>query len=121
MFLLPHLQSTICGTGALPLILDWYVFVQSCVIGYDVRILAEYGEKQLPTFWPKYVAAHPGISTTIYHLGWDVKDARFRAFKHDSQSNFVAEELAYAAYMKPPVDPPPELVMLPASFIDLMH
>src|SRR5690349_12489521 len=48
VFPLPHVNGVICGTGALPLVLDWFVFVQLQLVAREVRFLSECAAAKLP-------------------------------------------------------------------------
>lgn len=103
LFPLPHLMSVMCGTGTMPLILDWFVFIQRQIIGEDVGILDE----TAPRYLPAVAAAHglsDDLTATVYHFGYLKRAARFVGFAYRSTNGFKSEPLPDGLGMKPPHD-----------------
>lgn len=67
IFPLPHLQSVMCGTGNLDLILEWYTTIQKNVISYDIDYFSDLTSDTLKKLKAKYPSE---ATTTIYQFGY---------------------------------------------------
>jgi hypothetical protein len=115
---LPHLRGVLCGTGALQLILDWYVMIQAGAHVRDMVHLNDFAPEALRTIAQRYASDNTG-STTIYHFAYDSAVERFRGFVYRSEKQFVSEELPRGIGTKPPLQVDlPESMELPNMFID---
>ncbi len=101
---LPHLHTLICGTGKMPLIMDWFVLVST---GMILRTIADL-DQHTPTQLYQLAKAYPLTdqdSTTIYHIGYDPHLGRFRAFAYRSTRAFASEELPGVCWaIRPQID-----------------
>ena len=122
VFPLPHLNSVVCGTGNIELILAWLVTIETTMIAQDIGTLVRVAAEQLP----KLAVNHKG-ETTIYHFGFG-PDGTLYAFAHRSTDNFRPERLPKGFGIKPPSDELcaafPNMVAesgLAAAFVELTH
>jgi len=100
IFPLPHLHSVMCGTGSDKLVLGWYSFIQSQIIGRNIGILIEAAQRFLPELQEAAGAAVAAIGTTIYHIGFD-ESGVLRGYAHRSDNGFAPEEIPPSFIMKP--------------------
>jgi len=105
IFPLPHLRGVLCGTGSQSTIMDWFVYIQECVIGNTMDIPNKIAPSQLPEIHSKYYLNGTN-STTIYHFGFNPREehGKIRGFAFRSTNNFSLEELEYGIGIKPTDD-----------------
>jgi hypothetical protein len=99
MFLLPHMQCVICGTGNMGAIIDWYSFVQKNILSNGIYQLNELSKKAIPQFMKEH---NEDNSCTIYQFGLHELDDKFHGFAYRSTNNFQSEEIQYGFGIKPP-------------------
>ncbi len=127
VFPVPHLGGVICGTGAFPVVLDWFNFVLTRVVGRDILILDEFAPTILQEIGERHGLSER-VTATIYHFGYLEKEGRFAGFAYRSERRFESQRLEYGLGMKPPHD---DLLQvgaekvfndgLPKAFVDLME
>jgi len=100
IFLLPHLQCIICGTGMLDLVINWVDFVQKSMVFKNVLDLNRHVQDHL-----KNVSDELNIpinkSSTIYHFGIDKINNEMVGFAYRSKNSYESEKLIYSLGIKP--------------------
>lgn len=101
IFMIPHLNGVICGTGSADFVLKWYLFVQRSIIAKDIEHLDLYASEALQ----KLAKNSPcGFSVTIYHFGWSEINNKFIGLVYRSTNNFVSEFMHYGLGIKPRIN-----------------
>lgn len=98
---LPHLKSVICGTGAVDLILDWYILIEKQIVARDIYKLDKLAPEQLNKLAQKYMLNESNTSATIYQFGFSEAYGRFKGFAYRSENNFRSETLNDGFGLKP--------------------
>lgn len=119
IFLLPHLQGVMCGTGAFPIVIDWFVAIQSEILVRDIPHLDEFTPGFLRSIAAKHGMAND-VRATVYHFGYSQLAGEYRAFAYRSTNSFTSEPLVHGLGIKPPIDVEP-FTELPAGFIRLIY
>ena len=119
MFLLPHFEGVMCGTGAFPVVMDWFARIQSQVLVRDIPHLDEFAPNLLRSISQKQLLS-ADVTATIYHFGYSRSEKQYRAFAYRSTSNFESEALPHGLGIKPQIHPEP-FTQLPEGFIHLVH
>ncbi|MHA1336483.1 MAG: hypothetical protein ACTSPW_12155 [Promethearchaeota archaeon] len=99
-FLLPHLQSIICGTGSLDLVMKWFEFVQNSIVVKNVVDLNNYVQSYLKKLSDK-LNLPINQSSTIYHFGVDKINDEIVGYAYRSENSFKSEKLIYSFGIKP--------------------
>lgn len=99
MFLLPHMQCVICGTGNMVAIIDWFAFVQKNILSNGIYQLNELSKEVMPQFMKEH---NEDNSCTIYQFGLHELDNKFHGFAYRSTNNFQSEEIQHGFGIKPP-------------------
>ena len=116
IFMLPHLNGVICGTGFVNFIFNWYLFVQSSIIAEDIEHLDLYASEALNRLAQDFSF---DFSVTIYHFGWSAEKKKFIGLAYRSKNNFVSEALQYGLGIKPKVSFD-SFNELPRDFIEII-
>jgi len=119
MFLLPHLEGVMCGTGALPVIINWFVTIQSRIVVRDILGLDHFTPALLRGV-SRQCNLPPETTTTIYHFGYSQTVKEYRAFVYRSVNNFASEVVPHGLRVKPPVQVE-EPERLPEGFIQYIY
>ena len=119
MFLLPHLGGVMCGTGAFPIIMDWFVAIQSQMLVKDMVHLDQFTPSLLGSIAAKH-SLPDGVTATVYHFGYSKDAGEYAAFAYRSTSAFVSEPLGHGLGIKPRIEAEP-FSQLPEGFIRLVH
>lgn len=93
ILLLPHLKMVLCGTGLIQLVLDWFCFLESNVMAKDLMDVNDIASDTLGRMWQQKYAG-TGVSTTIYHFGYNESERQFGGVAYRSEKNFEPEWLA---------------------------
>ena len=101
LFPVPHLQGVVCGTGLMPLILDWFVFLESQVIAQNMAYVDTIATAELSRLAAPYQGRYEGTST-IYHFGLNPHTAQMEGYAYRSAEDFRSERLQAGLGMKPP-------------------
>jgi len=102
IFVLPHLNGFITGTGLAPLISDFFIAAKEHIVARDIVHLTEFAPETLRQIWSKYEAElAPDATSTIYTFGFDKELGRIRGFAYRSTATFESEELGYGMALKP--------------------
>jgi|SRR2546422_3945743 len=101
LFPLPHLGSVMCGTGAMFVVLDWFVFIERQILANGLRLLDELAPRVLPGIGKEHGLSE-SMTATIYHFGYLQDEQRFAGFAYRSNNGFKSERLEYGLGMKPP-------------------
>ena len=110
---LPHLDCLICGTGIMPLVIDWFVLASTGMILRDIRDLDQHAPQQLQQLAARY-QLDDRATTTIYQIGYDRRQEAFRAFAYRSSEDFQSEALPSEFWaIRPQIDL--------ADFTERMH
>jgi hypothetical protein len=97
-FLLPHLGSAICGTGALRLVTQWHECLQLSVLARDVDYINETAPHHLRRI-SSGIDDYP--HSTIYHFGLSSAQNAFVGAAFRSSNDFACEAIPYGIGVKP--------------------
>ena len=100
IFMLPHLQTIVVGTGLMQFIIDWYSCIQTSVVVKDIIGLNKITEKQLPLIYSSYPESDL-TSSTIYQFGYSYVRGKHIGFAYRSKNGFKSEELIESIGIKP--------------------
>lgn len=98
IFLLPHINCTMCGVGNFDLLYDWFYFVQREIACDDIISLNRLTTKHLPEKDSKYPISAYGA---IYHFGYDKLERRFKGYTYKKETGFRSEQLDYGVGFRP--------------------
>ena len=79
-----HLDGLICGTGISQFIIKWYTKVATAMLAQSIPHLDEFTPSGLCEL-EKENPIPPGITTTIYHFGFDQDTKSYRAYAYRQQ------------------------------------
>jgi hypothetical protein len=122
---LPHLQTLICGTGHVQLIMEWVAIINLDLLARDVMELDQTTPSRLRALFGRYAAQQADereITTTLYHFGLDHEAQRFAGFAYRSSDHFDSERLEPGFGFKPAPEWPLDasrIRKLPDDFITL--
>jgi hypothetical protein len=121
IYLLPHLDMMICGTGFGRMVLEWFATVNSRVIVADIEHLDAFAPDELKRMFETYEGSIPSekMTCTIYHFGHSKDDDKIGGFAYRSVNHFASERLPYGIVMKPAPAEPFDVAALSKSFIEL--
>lgn len=103
IYLLPHLDGVMCGTGLGPFVINWYLYIQSSIIAKDIVHLDTYASEALRKLADHFELTDE-CTATIYHFGWSEQHKRYVGFVYRSVRNFESETLPYGVGTKPPTE-----------------
>lgn len=102
VFIAPHWNGAICGTGLLSVISEWALTSMSNILAKDIVDLDEYTPSHLKFIFENHTRSAPiNCSVTIYHFGYSQRDKRFIGFAYRSETNFQSERLENGIGWKP--------------------
>ena len=117
IFLLPHLNGVVCGTGFAEFILNWYLLIQSSIIAKDIDHLDLFASEALRKIAKNFTNE---FSATIYHFGWSDQQKRFIGLVYRSTNDFISESLPYGLGTKPQIHVD-KLNELPGDFVRIIE
>jgi hypothetical protein len=99
VFVLPHLNMAMGGTGIGQLMRRWFDVIQSNMLVRDIETLDLHAPEALRKIWAGLIdefdglgrAVEEGATSTIYHFGF-TEEAQPIRFTYRSASNFESEE-----------------------------
>ncbi len=95
----PHLGAVVCGTGSQRLPLDWFVHIETRILGRDIDYVNSVAPGELRGLWTRL--DEPGTAT-IYHFGYSPAEDAYVGYAFRSESDFAAERIQYGIGIKPP-------------------
>lgn len=102
VFPLPHLNTIIGCTGCQNVVLKWLNFIESNVIANDVKQLNAVSPEHIKRIYEETTkGCFPRPSTTIYHFGYDLADAKYYVYAYRSTKQFMSEIIPEGFYYKP--------------------
>jgi hypothetical protein len=100
VFPLPHVQCVMCGTGSMPLVLQWFLTIQSRVVTDTILYLDSLAPQKLPELNLEHGG---GVPSTIYHFGVHPTTKKLCGFAYRSTSEFRSEAFEVPRFgIKPP-------------------
>lgn len=103
VFMLPHLNALVAGTGAARVPEDFYLRVNSSLVVKDVLHLSEFAPRVLREVYERASAELGDIGTvTIYTWGLNRETGEFVGVKYLSGADFAAEQMQSGIALKPP-------------------
>lgn len=106
---IPHMNTLIAATGTGAMLDRWVEFVRTRMIALDVVNLDLHTPDALRQVWQSIADDFPdhGLTTTIYHFGFDPDTERAVRFTYRSKTNFESERSDEPGFgMKPPPEHP---------------
>ena len=122
-YVVPHLQSVICGTGDGALVCDWFVHVNTRMVISDILNLDYHtpaGLRSLATT-PRPDRTFAGGTSTIYQFGFPEEDGPPCAFAYRSAHDFRSEALPIGRVAVKPECDVPEHPCFPQDFEMMMR
>lgn len=116
----PEVDLVVAGTGHASFINGWFQRLQANLHGTTIDYLNE----AVPSIFRASVSAEGGLSgltATIYHFGYSVREHRYAGYAYRSQHGFRSDRLQYALGCKPVVPVTPnEDIRFPEFLIDII-
>jgi hypothetical protein len=103
-FIVPHLQTIICGTGAGGFLGKWFIQINDRMIIRGIDNLDYHTPRNLAALWHSHKEEFSipcGVTATIYHFGFSEKDGVIHSYAYRSANNFNSEALQYGIGVKP--------------------
>lgn len=100
IYLLPHLNAVMCGTGLTAPILEWFRCIQAECTALNILELDEAAKIYLPSLKSAY-KMDESRTATLYQFGFDSSSKKFKGFAYRSEKGFKSERLAYGVHVKP--------------------
>lgn len=97
---LPHLNTVVCGTGDISLILNWHNYIQAHCTASDINALNRVAKSKLPELLDAYGFNVPATAT-LYQFGLDPRRKEFKGFAYRSEHQFRSERLKEGWGIKP--------------------
>jgi len=103
-FVVPHIRTIICGTGAGGFLGRWFIQINDRMIVRGIDNLDCHTPKILAASWITYkeeFSLPDSVSVTVYHFGFSEEDGQIHSYAYRSNNNFRSESLGYGVGIKP--------------------
>jgi len=99
IFPLPHINTVVCGTGSLQLVLKWFCYIQEKVLAENINVINREAPEALPILEKE--TGHE-VDSTIYHFGIDSHSKKFVGYAFRKNNNYRIEKLDNGIGVRPP-------------------
>lgn len=106
VYVLPHLDLLMAGTGSGPVAKRWFDSLNGELLARDVVDIDQYAPDALRRCAPETLGQlYGGMTATIYHFGWAQQRRAFVGFVYRSVNGYASEPLpSNGSFNKPELD-----------------
>ena len=123
VFIVPHLQMLMAGTGSGGFLGKWFIHVNDRMIVSDVEIVDYPAPRILAELWKSHkieFSIPDNATTTVYHFGFSEEDGLIHSYAYRSENDFQSERLPQSGLAVKPECQIPDGYQLPDDIKKMM-